>query len=405
MRIVVIGAGASGVIAAINSKTNDNEVIILEKESIPLKKILKTGNGRCNYYNSYQSIDCYHSSNQELIKNIITKENLNEVEKFFTSIGIIPKIKDGYYYPNSNQASSIRNALLLKVLELGIKIEVDTLVTKIEKEANKFIIYNEQNKIVADKLVIATGSYASFKDKRLINGYYLLKELGHNLRPVLPSLVQLKGEGNYFNDWKGIRCDTKISLYINQEFIKEEVGEVQLTDYGISGICTFNISGRASVGLYNKKCVHVVIDFLPSINNINEFLEERSKILKNRLCIDFFEGVVNTKLIKVLLKKVGINLNKKYSNLDILEKQKICDVLKNFKLKIIGTNDFSSSQVAVGGVSLEEVNLKTMESLKIKNLYITGEVLDIDGICGGYNLTYCWISGILAGRSLKNDKD
>lgn len=405
MHIVVIGAGASGILSAIYGKTKYNEITVLEREAIPLKKILKTGNGRCNYYNDYQSIECYNSSNIELVKDLITKENLDEVKKFFNNIGIIPKIKDGYYYPNSNQASSIRNALLLKVLELDIKIKTNYYVLKIEKVEDKFLIYSKDERIVADKVIISTGSYASFKEKSLINGYEILKKLGHNLNPILPALVQLRGRGDYFNEWKGIRCDSKISLYVNNKLIKEEFGEIQLTDYGISGICTFNISSMASISLYNKDEVHVLINFLPSINNITEFLENRAKILGNRLCIDFFEGVINNKLTKVLLKEANISMDKIYSNLDILEKQKIVNKLEKFKLEIIGTNDFLNSQVARGGVSLENINVKTMESLKIKNLYITGEVLDVDGICGGYNLTFCFISGMLAGRSVRIDKD
>ena len=405
MKIVVIGGGASGIVAAIHAKTKENEVIVLEREQECLKKILKTGNGRCNYYNDDQKLDYYHSSNQELLENLITKENLDRVLLFFKELGILPRKRDGYYYPNSNQAVSIKNALLLKVKELGIKILTDCMVTSLEKKEDEFILFTSNQKIIADKVIVATGSFASFSNTENINSYQLLENLGHHIRPVLPSLVQLKGNGSYLKDWAGIRSQVKLSLYENGNFIKEEEGEIQLTNYGISGICTFNISREVSLGLYQHHSMEVNIDFLPMINNIEEFLEERHHLLGNRTCYDFLEGILSTKLIGVLLKKVAIDSSKRYKELTSVEKERLFTTLKKFTIPIIETNDFASSQVAVGGVSLEEVNPKTMASLKVKGLYITGEVLDVDGICGGYNLTFAWISGMLAGRSVASDSD
>lgn len=405
MKIVVIGGGASGIVSAIHAKTKENEVIVLEREQECLKKLLKTGNGRCNYYNDNQKIDYYHSSNQELLEDVITEENLESVLLFFKELGILPRKRDGYYYPNSNQAVSIKNALLLKVKELGIRIMTDCMVTSLEKKDDHFVILTNKQKIIADKVIVATGSFASFSNIESINSYQLLESLGHHIRPVLPSLVQLKTEGSYLKDWAGIRSQVKLSLYENKNLIKEEEGEIQLTNYGISGICTFNISREVSLGLYQHHSMEVSIDFLPMIDDIEEFLEERYHLLGNRSCYDLLEGVLSTKLIGVLLKRISMDHSKKYAELTTIEKDRLFAILKKFSLPIIATNDFASSQVAVGGVFLEEVNRKTMASLKVKGLYITGEVLDVDGICGGYNLTFAWISGILAGRSVASDSD
>lgn len=405
MKVVIIGGGASGIVSAIHAKVKDNEVIVLEKESECLKKLLKTGNGRCNYYNDDQKVDYYHSSNQELLEDVITKENLDSVLLFFKELGVLPRIKDGYYYPNSNQAVSIKNTLLLKVKELGIQIITNYMVTGVKKEEDKFIIFSNNKKIIANRVIVSTGSFASFSNIEDINSYQLLENLGHRIRKVLPSLVQLKAKGSYLKDWAGIRTQVKLSLYENNQLIKEEEGEIQLTNYGISGICTFNISREVSLGLYQHHSMEVFIDFLPMVDNIEEFLEERYHLLGNRSCYNLLEGVLSTKLIDVLLKRISINVSKKYAELTILEKEKLFAILKKFQLPIVATNDFSKAQVAVGGVFLEEVNPKTMESLKVNGLYITGEVLDVDGICGGYNLTFAWISGILAGRSIANDSN
>lgn len=405
-KIVIIGGGASGLVTAIKSKCKTNQVIVLEKNDSCGKKILATGNGRCNYYNDNQDINCYYSTHKEYLNKIITKENLSKVTNFFDELGIIPKIKNGYYYPLSNQASSIRNILVSKALQLGVKVITNFNVTTVEKKNDKFIVFSSHQKIEADKIIIATGSFASIKNIEEVVGYKILKDFNHKIEKVLPSLIQLKGEGNYFKNWNGVRSDVILKLYEDDSFLKEEQGEIQLTDYGISGICTFNISGYVSRGLASNKKEIVQIDFLPSIGNnkqeLLDFLEKRSSTISYTNLLDFFEGILNQKLIQTILKVSKINSQKKYQDLTNDEKLVLVSNIKEFKLKIIGTNDFSKAQTCTGGVSLEEINLNTMESKLIKNLYIVGELVDIDGICGGYNLTFAWLSGILAGSDISD---
>ncbi len=405
-KVVIIGGGASGLVTAIKAKTKDNEVIILEKNDDCGKKILATGNGHCNYFNEDQSIKNYHSSQNELLDKIITKENMTKVLDFFDKLGLIPKIKNGYYYPLSNQASSMRNILLSKVNELNIKIKLNFLVEKIEKVNDKFYIYSKKEKIIADNVVVATGSYAGVQKKEEVLGYKILKSFNHTIEPVLPALVQLIGIGTYFKNWARVRTDATIKLYENNTFLALEKGEIQLTDYGISGICTFNISGLISKGLYQNKKEVVIIDFLPTLaknkKDLSKILELRAQKLNTNNLLSFFEGMVNDKLLKTILRVSDIDFNKTYANLTEEEKEKIVTNLKEFKLQIVKTKSYENAQTCIGGVKLDEINLKTMESKYIKKLYIVGELVDIDGLCGGYNLSFAWLSGILAGSDISD---
>ena len=396
--ITVIGGGASGLIAAIYAKTSSTQVILLERNSDCGKKILATGNGRCNYWNSDQDLKHYNSSSKYLLENIITDQNKEEVMSFFNRIGIIPKIKNGYYYPYSNQAVSIKNALITEAKRIGVHIYNDTYIDSIRRENNKFIINYNKKTIISDSVIVATGSKAAPKTGSDGNGYDLVKRFSHSVIAPLPALVQLRGNENYFKEWAGIRSDVKISLYSNNEFIREEEGEIQLTDYGISGICTFNLSRFVSRGLYENKKEYVLINFLPFLEeNKMAFFEERNNLVRGRTLIEFLEGLLNNKLVKVLLNIININCDRKWQDLRYDEKEKLVEIITNFKLEIIGTNSFDQAQVCSGGVPLSEIKIKTMESIYQENLYIVGELLDVDGDCGGYNLSFAWISGMLAG--------
>lgn len=396
--ITIIGGGAAGLVAAIYAKTSSTQVILLERNSDCGKKILATGNGRCNYWNSDQDLKHYNSSHKHLLENIITEENKKEIMGFFNRMGIIPKIKNGYYYPYSNQAVSIKNALITEAKRAGVQIYNDTYIDSIRRENNKFIITYNKKTIISDSVIIATGSKAAPKTGSDGNGYDLVKKFSHSVIEPLPALVQLRGEENYFKDWSGVRSDVKISLYSNEKFIKEEEGEIQLTDYGISGICTFNLSRFVSRNLYENKNNYVIINFLPFLEqNKMSFFEERNELIKGRTLFEFLEGLLNNKLVKVLLNIININSDRKWQDLRYEEKEKLVEIITNFKLEITGTNSFEQAQVCSGGVPLSEIKIKTMESIYQEDLYIVGELLDVDGDCGGYNLSFAWISGMLAG--------
>lgn len=398
--IVIIGGGVSGIVSAIKSFNGRNRITILERNDKCLKKLLLTGNGRCNYFNDDTSISNYHSMREDLLDKVINNDNMSRVLDFYNGLGIIPKIKNGYYYPFSNQASTVRDALLFEVMKLGISIKYNYLVEKIEHSNNKFII---NDSIVCDKVIIATGSCSYPKTGSDGMGYDFLRKFGHNIIKPLPALVQLNSDFKYCRELSGIRSDVILSLYEDDEFISSSVGEVQLTDYGISGICTFNLSHFVTRGLYVGRKEVIKVNFLPFIkDNYMEWFNTYSNKHNDKNIYMLLCNILNYKLVKVILKVCSIDNETYYNELDYNSRSLLIDNLTNFKFNIVSTKDFNFSQVCNGGVSLDEVNLSTFESLIVDGLYITGEVLDINGNCGGYNLICAVISGILVGDDLSD---
>ena len=398
--IVIIGGGVSGIVSAIKSFNGRNRITILERNNKCLKKLLLTGNGRCNYFNDDTSISNYHSMREDLLDKVINSDNMSRVLDFYNELGIIPKIKNGYYYPFSNQASTVRDALLFEVMKLGISIKYNYLVEKIECSNNKFII---NDSIVCDKVIIATGSCSYPKTGSDGMGYDFLRKFGHNIIKPLPALVQLNSDFKYCRELSGIRSDVILSLYEDDEFISSSVGEVQLTDYGISGICTFNLSHFVTRGLDVGKKEVIKVNFLPFIkDNYMEWFNTYSNKHNDKNIYMLLCNILNYKLVKVILKVCSIDNEIYYNELDYNSRSLLIDNLTNFKFNIVSTKDFNFSQVCNGGVSLDEVNLSTFESLIVDGLYITGEVLDINGNCGGYNLICAVISGILVGDDLSD---
>lgn len=401
-KLVVVGCGASGIVSAIFAKRTGLDVTVLERNSSALKKLLITGNGRCNYFNDDFSIDHFYSSNMDVLDKIITDNNKESILEFFSSIGIVSNIKNGYYYPYSNQASSIKDALLIEAKNLGVKIIYDSYVDSIEKHDNKFIIKGNSFVIDCDKVILASGSCAYPKTGSDGSGYSIVSSLGHKVNEILPSLVPLLGEGVYLKKWEGVRCSASVSLYIDDCFIKKEDGEIQLTSYGISGICVFNISGLANKNIALGKKVFVKINFMPFFETFDDFIkwfDKRENSILNRTIKEHLDCVLNYKLVNAILSYIKIDGNSFWNDLSLKDKKVLAEAIISFKFGITGSKSFDNSQVCVGGVLLNEVNFRTMESLIVPGLYITGELLDVCGDCGGYNLGFAFISGMLAGGS------
>ncbi len=393
--VVIIGGGAAGMVAAITAARKNKKVTIIEKNDKLGKKILVTGNGRCNYFNEDFNPSHYHSDNEEYLKDIITDKNKEKILNFFDSLGIIPKIKNGYYYPVTGSANTILNALTYEIKRLNVEVITNTEVTEIKRE-NIFIINPNKENIKAKKIIITTGGKAAPKTGSDGKGYNLSESLNHKIINPKPALVQLKGKGNYFNKWNGVRVDATLALYENDKFIKEEMGELQLTDYGISGIVTFNLSRYISKNI-NKKIIN--INFMPWLK------EDPHKWLKDQInklnlpVTETLERFLNYKIVNIILKNANIKTN----NWNKIKDKEFSEIIRNltkFEIEIIGTNSFDKAQVCSGGIPLTEINLKTMESLKTENLYFAGEIIDIDGDCGGFNLGFAWISGIISGENI-----
>ena len=392
--VVIIGGGASGLAAAISAARLGATVTILEKNNKCGKKLLITGNGRCNFWNEDQDIVHYHSCNKDLLAEFL--DNDDYVLKFFDSLGIVYNNKGGCYYPFSNQALTVQNILVTECQRLGVEIIYNFDVFKVEKKDCFFI----NDKIKAKKVIVASGSKAASKTGSDGFGYDIALGFGHKITKVLPSLVQLKGDEDFFKKWSGIRVLSEVKLYENGKFIKKEFGELQLTDYGLSGICIFNLSGIVSSGLDKNFKEVVGINFMPWTNDALGELKKLDKESFHKNISEILEGFLNYKLVDIVLKKAGIRRDIYLSNLSKDEMERLLKSLTDFKIDVFSTNSFEKAQVCQGGVSLKEINSKTMESLKVKNSFFIGEVVDIDGDCGGYNLGWAWISGIKAGRSV-----
>ena len=407
-KIVIIGGGISGFTSAINAKTNNNEVIILEGQDKPLKKLLITGNGKCNYFNEEFIFSKYHSFNEELLKNIISLENKNKILTFFKSIGIIPRIKENYYYPYSNQAISVKNSFLKEIENKNIKLKLNSYVKDIKKENDKFLVYYNNDVLVCDELIISTGGKSYPKTGSDGSGYNLSKKLGHTINKTLPALVGLKCKEPFLKKLNGVRSNATVSLFINDKLIKSEIGEVQFTNYGLSGICIFNLSSIASRSISENKKVKISINFLDKLKIKNKksfqrFILSSEYNFKKEKVSYFLDNLLNYKLTNVILEKTKIERNKLVSKLSDNEINMLFENLFSFTINIIDTNNFESAQITSGGVSLYEINPLTFESKIVSNLYLTGEVLDIDGDCGGYNISFAVLSGILAGESVKKN--
>ena len=392
-KVVVIGAGASGIIAALKA-SEKNEVILLDGNDKCGKKILLTGNGKCNYWNQSITIQNYQTDDIEKLKKILGHQK--ETFSFLEQLGFYPKIKDGYYYPYSNQASSIQT-ILNKAIASKVVVKYQFKVTNISKSNNGFIIESDKEKLIADKVIIATGSKAFSKTGSDGSGYHLAQKLGHHVNPVLPSLVPLVGKD--VPKWEGNRIEANVQLYINNQIIKEETGELQLTDYGVSGICIFNLSGLVSKNLYLKNNVLLKINFFKEVEDLYSFLEERSKKLKNATIEEVLESLIPYKLLWIFLQKAKINKDKTWFELSGIEKQNLVSLIQSYPLQIVDTLSYDRAQVCTGGIPLKEVE-KNLESNLVNGLYIIGEILDVDGICGGFNLAFSFITGYIAGSDL-----
>lgn len=398
--IAVIGGGASGLMAAITAKKSGKEVIILERKDRILKKVLITGNGRCNITNVNANISNYFGKNISSVENILNRFTPQDTMDFFNELGIICNEENrGKVYPLSGQASSVVDALRFEAERLGIKIETEFYVRKIEKDGFKFRIYSEdRKKIEAGRVILAAGGQSYPELGSNGSGFELAKELGHSVTKLSPSIVQLKTEKHQVKGLQGIKTDVAVTAYGDNKKICTYDGELLFTDYGISGNVVFNIS--FVMPLY--KNVEFEIDFMEKFdyNELYEMLKERKRILSHLTMENYFNGMINKKLGQFLSKASGIEkLSKPVKDLNDSDIRKLCTVLKKYRVKILETTGFKNAQVTAGGVSLDEVNTETLESKIVKGLYFSGEVLDVYGECGGFNLQWAWASGYIAGEN------
>ncbi len=400
-RVIVIGGGASGLVAAITAAKEGALVTIIEQKDRLGKKILSTGNGRCNLTNEYMESKCFRGDDTAIVPVVLGQFGYQETVRFFEELGIILKSRQGYIYPISDQATTVLDVLKMEVSRLNIQVQLEESVTSIRKTKKGFQVKTDKANYNGDAVILAAGGKASPVLGSDGSGYGLAKECGHSLSPVVPALVQLKCKGSYFKQLAGIRTNAKVSLFVDGKFIDSDTGELQLTNYGISGIPVFQISRYAAKALYHKKRVVAKLDFLPMMSKeeLIDFMEERKLLHGYKKVEEFLIGMFHQKLIGVLLKEAKIPSGFQAANLKSEQWNKLIETIKNFATEVDGTNSFEQAQICAGGVRTSEVDSQTLESIYTRDLYLTGELLDIDGICGGYNLQWAWATGFLAGKN------
>jgi len=400
MKIAVIGGGASGLTAAIAAAKNGAEVTIYEKLNRVGKKILATGNGRCNYTNMNLSKECYHSKDLKLTEDVMNFFDLKKTLDFFENLGIFPYVDDsGKVFPNSLQASSVLDVLRYELQRLKVKELTDFNVTDLRKTKDKFsVIGNDTH--AADRVILSTGGKASPQLGSDGKGYEIARSFGHEIVEPFPALVQLRLSGKYFKRMAGIKFDGIVKAYAGERLIREEEGEILFTDYGISGPPILQVSRRVIEELNKKNKPFLTVDMFPFYSKLKlyEILEDRFRKIDYKTIEEGMVGFINKKLIPVVLYEAGFDdINKLCGRLNKKEIYKIIDILKEWKFEVIGHNSWQQAQSTAGGIKLSEVNPKTLESLKVKGLYFAGEILDVDGDCGGFNLQWAWSSGYTAG--------
>ena len=404
-KVTIIGGGASGIIAAISCKKhNPNyDVVLLEKNFKLGRKILATGNGRCNITNKNIDIKNYHTSSKskDLIKNIFNEFGYDNFLELIDDLGIITKEENrGRIFPKTNQALTVVKAFEEELKNLGIKIEYNTEIKNIENSNNKFLLSTQNSKIKTDYLIIATGGL-SYKDLGSTgDGFKFAKKLGHSIVDNFPSITSLKIENKDAKKISGIRQEANVTVEVlekNKTIASSFYEEVLYTDYGLSGSAILQISRDAVEGLKNNRKVNIILDYVSekTDKDLEKYLKNKIKNNPSKDYSFILLGFVNYNLLNHLFGDIVTNKCKNITQQDI---DKTIENLKHKKYKVIGYKEWEQAQITTGGISLDNVNNKTLESKKIKNLYFCGEVLDVDGDCGGYNLQWAWSSGWVAGK-------
>jgi len=398
--MIIVGAGAAGLCAAITAARNGTEVTLLEQNSRPGKKILVSGNGKCNITNTKIAPARFHSQNPEFIEQVLEGYSVERVKNFFDSIGL-PLIegKEGKMFPMSLQAGSVTELLVYEAETLGVKIITACKVLKIDKKNNHFLLETSQGTMGCKRLLLASGSPAAPHLGGNESGLRFAESMGHTLIPNRPALTQLVSEEKWVKQASGIKVAGLARLYANGVYITEKKGDLLFTNYGISGLAILDLSREVSLKLAEYAYCELSLDLMPKLSKekLAKFLLERVKQESHKPLTLWLQGVINKKLIHILLEQSGCKA-KTEKELNQKEIRKLVYAIKNLKLPISDTKGFKGAEVATGGVDTREVDPVTMESRLVPNLYFAGEILDVDGDRGGFNFHFAWISGM---RSVK----
>jgi predicted Rossmann fold flavoprotein len=394
--MIIIGAGAAGLCAAITVARAGQKVTVLEQNSKIGKKILVSGNGKCNIDNRFIDSRRFHSQNPPFIEKVLEDHDFEVVKKFFTSIGLeLSEGKEGKMFPLSLQASSVVELLEYEAIRAGVEIVCDCAVKSVDRVGDTFTLETSQGIKTCEHLLLANGSPAAPQLGGSDSGYAFATRLGHTLIPRHPSLVQLCSDETWVKACAGVKVAGVAQLYANGEYITEKKGDLLFTNYGISGLAIIDLSREVSTRIASFDYCELSLDLMPEFSK-----EKLTNLLLGRIQSEsikpitlWLQGIINKKLIAIILEqskckaKVESDLNRKEIN-------KIVHSIKNLKLSISDTKGFQGAEVSTGGIDTKEVNPQNMESKIVPNLFFAGEILDVDGDRGGFNFHFAWVTGL-----------
>ena len=400
--VIIIGAGASGLMAAAAAASKGARVALLEHKDDIGKKILATGNGRCNFTNTDMSVNKFHGS-KALIKNGLSQFNYADTIRFFKELGIPAYDNAGYIYPNSRQAASVVAAFRMELMRLHVDVKTGINITDIKPADDRtgYCIQTDKGSFKSKRLIIACGLTASPKLGSDGSLFRQIEALGHHIQKPLPALCGFSCDGLNFKKITGVRCDATVASVIDGQMTEQNTGELQLADYGISGIPVFQISSLMSRALNKSQRIEVIIDFLPAFSDdeLNGYIKDRSiTTTDNRSLNEMLNGLLNNKLLLELIHKSGVSPDKKGRLLTDDDCKSLTRSIKHTAVSVKKPRGAEFAQVCAGGIYTKEIDVRTLESKIHPGLYFCGELLDVDGICGGYNLQWAWTSGYIAGE-------
>ena len=401
--IAIVGGGAAGMMAAINSAKSGKKVILIEKNATLGRKILATGNGRCNLTNRNATLDHFHGATPNFIQTVLTQFDSAQTIKYFQSIGLILKEEDnGRIFPRTNQASSVVNLLKHKLIESRVDLALDTEVKEIEKiNEGSFQLRSSNGEIIeSDKLIITTGGKASYFLGSAGDGYFFATNFGHTIVPIAAALVPIETVEKWPKEVQGVKVEAKVSLHIDGSLVSDRTGDLLFTHYGLSGPAIMSQS-RAIGRLSDKSKIEFIVDLFPELQAREldslvaaSFEKNGKQNVKNALL-----GILPESMIVLILKLAKIDPARKSAEVSKVSRLAAVNLMKELIFTVSALRPIKEAQVTSGGVVSDEINPETMESKIVKNLYFAGEVLDIDGDSGGYNLQWAWSSGFVAGEN------
>lgn len=409
--VAVVGGGAAGMTAAIAAARTGARVAVLERNDRPGKKILMTGNGKCNLGNRDLKPSYYYSDNMAMAASVLERFGTEETIAFFASLGLMVREKRGYLYPVSEQAAVVLDVLRYGLEREGVTVLPQAFVKELSKAGedadNQRYILKLQNgdRVRARRVILACGGQAAPKTGSDGSGYDLARSLGHQVISPVPSLVQLHCSEKYCKALAGVRAEGTVRISDGRKsdsshgYICQETGELQLTEYGISGIPVFQLSGQVNQLLAQGRRLRAELDFFPQYEETDyrQLCSHRLENLKNQMVESFFTGMLHKKIMNVCIRQTGLSPDQEAEKVEKSRLWQVFELCRKLPFTITGSHPFDSAQVCRGGVSMQEVD-GHLQSNRSPGLYLAGELLNVDGRCGGYNLQWAWASGYIAGE-------